>query len=110
MQVIEVNRKNLIVGSNNDIIDIIRERCGDELADLVSKKLSRGDSDEVYAKEALQTDLRSYESEIENDIDTFNLLQDQVNVLKEYVSGKYKNKELRGFIETISNTVDGAVQ
>ena len=109
MQVIEVNGKNLIVGSNNDIIDIIRERCGDELADLVSEKLSRGDLNEVYAKEAINTNLHAYESELENDIDTFNLLQDQVNTLKEYVSGKYKNKELQEFIETISNTVDEAI-
>ena len=109
MQVIEVNGKNLIVGSNNDIIDIIRERCGDELADLVSEKLSRGDLNEVYAKEAINTNLHAYESELENDMDIFNLLQDQVNTLKEYVSGKYKNKELQEFIETISNTVDEAI-
>ena len=100
MQVIEVNGKNLIVGSNNDIIDIIRERCGDELADLVSEKLSRGDLNEVYAKEALNTDLRAYESEAEESLDAFNTIYDELTSIKSLMQIKGNNsKKIKEYLQ-----------
>lgn len=54
-----------LIMSKKDIIDIAQNKLGSEYSNLISNMVDTQEENEIYAKERINTDLDSYESQLE---------------------------------------------
>lgn len=73
------------IDSNKDIIEVITEFCGEDLADLVSIKLEYVDREEIYAKERVHSESESYLANLEEKVEFIREVMEQLEELSKYL-------------------------
>ena len=91
-----VNGKNVIVNENDlsDIAGIVREECSPELAEMVEEMISDKLSDLEDEHKALEYEMRSYESDLEDAQRSLHDIWDNAEELLQYIAeSKRINRE-----------------
>ena len=91
-----VNGKNVIVNENDlsDIVGIVKEECSSELAAMAEEMLSNKLSDLEDERKALEYEMRSYESDLEDAQRSLHDIWEDAEELLTYIAeSKRINKE-----------------
>lgn len=58
--------KNVVINNKDDLVEVIKEELSPELSNIVNSIVSGAEQEEIYAKLRINSDLDSYESDLEN--------------------------------------------
>jgi hypothetical protein len=78
-----------IIADNNDLVKLIKQHIGYEIAQLVEELCKSADREQIRA----DSDLLSYESELEDNKIAFDVLDDDINLLLRELSTPRINRE-----------------
>jgi len=109
MENIIVNNKIETVGSDKNIVDIIKENCGYEFADFIEQRLNKPIeiSQNLIDKILSESDYYTYEKSLDNHNCIFNDILDECENQIEYIqdSKRIDKQKLCGSFNKILNIV-----
>lgn len=107
MDLITINGKNNFIYDNADIINVVRENLGDELADIIEKKIVAFDFEKAYAEQKAMTDAGAWEAEVENITHCLNDISDNISEFQESIEDKKRvtRNEFEGNLNDILRTI-----
>lgn len=105
------NGQSRLIGSDKDIIDIVKEEYSYELGALLEKRLEELSEENLYQKERVKTDLKAYEAENEEFRDSLLEIQESLTqkVFHLSESKRVNKKELINSLNDICLKIDSLV-
>lgn len=102
--------KNTIFAENErDLVYLIREYLSDDVSIWVEDYIQKLIKEADYTDRKVNTDLNSYESQLENQNSAFSEISEQLDNLKEYIDDttkKMTKKNVLGYIKSIEDILN----